>query len=246
MAKVANLKVSLIIPAYNEEERLGAFLKTIVTYWQRHRKELREVLLVDDGSSDATVQVAKKWQKSLPIMKVIRHQKNRGKGAAVATGVLAAKGELIVFTDADGATPIGELNKMIGVLGSSDVAVGNRWMKGARTERRSSLRRFSGWVYRTYMRLFGLGGVDTMCGFKGYKRAVARDLFRGLLEERWLFDAEVAYKALRAGYTVVNFPIRWESKDGSKLSTVTLIMSAFKIMPLMSKIRREIKATRKK
>lgn len=232
-------KLSLIIPAYNEEKRLGPFLTSIVRYVARHRSEFREILVVDDGSTDATRQITQKFQKRLPLLRLLRHQTNRGKGAAVQTGVLAARGDFVVFMDADGATPITELPKMIQALSEAQVAVGNRWMSGARTERHSALRRLSGWVYRTYMRLFGLGNIDTMCGFKGYHRAIARDLFTTLLDKRWLFDAEVAYRARRRGYTIVNFPIFWESKDGSKLDTGTLIKTAFQIWPLLWKIKRQ-------
>ena len=141
--------------------------------------------------------------------------------------------------DADGATGIDELPKMTAALASADIAIGNRWMQGAKTERHSLLRQFSGFMYRNYMTLFGLGDIDTMCGFKGYKASVAKDLYKDLIEKRWLFDTEIAYRAICRKYTVKNFPIFWESKDGSKLDTGTLIKSALQILPLIMKIRRE-------
>jgi dolichyl-phosphate beta-glucosyltransferase len=88
------------------------------------------------------------------------------------------------------------------------------------------------------MGLFGLGRIDTMCGFKGYRQPVAKKLFSNLIEPRWLFDTEVAYKAVRQGYSITNFPIHWESKDGSKLGTLTLFKSALGIYPLIAKIKR--------
>ena len=95
----------------------------------------------------------------------------------------------------------------------------------------------AGFSYRQYMRLFGLGQIDTMCGFKGYRKKAAQQLFSTLLEKRWLFDTEIAYKAVRHGYTIINFPIRWQSKDGSKLSTGTLIKSAWQIWPLIARLK---------
>ncbi|MFH1353906.1 MAG: dolichyl-phosphate beta-glucosyltransferase [bacterium] len=230
------MNVSLIIPAYNEEKRLGVFLESIVDYTSQRQQDIQEIMVVDDGSFDATVIVAEKFSSRLPLC-VLKHSQNKGKGAAVQTGVMAASGSYIIFMDADGATPITELPKMTDALQQAQVAIGNRWMTGAQTRRHSLLRQLSGFTYRKYMSLFGLGQIDTMCGFKGYHQDIARKLFTSLIEERWLFDAEIAYKAVKAGYTIRNFPIKWESKDGSKLDTKTLIKTALQIWPLIRKIK---------
>ena len=229
------MKVSLIIPAYNEAERIAPFLKSVADWQNQHPNQFHEIIVVDDGSTDSTAAIAQTLE--VEPLRLIRHEKNRGKGAAVQTGVFAATGDYIVFMDADGATSIDQLPKMENALQNHDVGIGNRWMPGAKTERHSVLRRLSGWIYRKYMALFGLGDIDTMCGFKGYRRAVARDLLEDLQEERWLFDTEIAYKAFQRGYSVKNFPINWESKDGSKLDTRTLLNTAFQIWPLINKIK---------
>lgn len=229
--------LSLIIPAYNEESRLGKFLETVVAYDRQHPQDIDEILVIDDGSSDKTREVAGEYQKKLAKITVRTHTQNQGKGAAVRTGVLAAKSDVIVFIDADGATPITELPKMIRALKESDAAVGNRFLPGAKTERHSLLRKLSGFVYRKYMSFFGLGEIDTMCGFKGYQAPIAKKLFQNLIENRWLFDAEIAYKAVHTRYTIKNFPIEWTSKDGSKLDTKTLLKTAFQIWPLINKIK---------
>ncbi len=233
------MTISLVIPAYNEEKRLGSFLSSIADFLIKTDTRIDEIIVVNDGSTDRTSDVAAAYQETLPQLKMLTHAMNRGKGAAVQTGVLAARGDLIVFTDADGATPITELHKIVAALQLSDMAVGNRWMSGAKTTRHSPLRRISGFVYRTYMRLFGLGAIDTMCGFKGFRRAVARDLFARLEELGWLFDAEICYRAVRAGCRLTNFPIRWESQDGSKLDTTTLLKTSLQIWPLIQRLRRQ-------
>jgi len=229
--------LSLVIPAYNEAARLPAFLASIVAYHQSHPSLISEIILVDDGSTDDTADVARVFSPQLPL-KIIILPINQGKGAAVQAGVKQAGSEIIVFIDADGATDISELPKMVAALQSSDIAIGNRWLPGSHTQRHSLLRRLSGWAYRRYMSLFKLGQIDTMCGFKGYRRDVAVQLFANLMEPRWLFDTEIAYKAVRAGYKIINFPIHWESKDGSKLDTLTLFKSAWGIYPLISKINK--------
>lgn len=234
--------ISLIIPAYNEEQRLGPFLQSLASFIKSHPGMLQEILLVDDGSKDKTVAVAESYKAKLPILKILPQEKNRGKGAAIRVGVMQATGSEIVFMDADGATDASEIPKMIAALKKADIAIGNRYMAGSKSTRHSPLRALSGFANRLYMGLFGLGKIDVMCGFKGYKAGVARALFANLLEERWLFDTEIAYKAVQRGYTIANFPITWESKDGSKLPTSTLIKSAFQIWPLIRRINQQAKS----
>ncbi|MEX0650083.1 MAG: dolichyl-phosphate beta-glucosyltransferase [Candidatus Andersenbacteria bacterium] len=231
--------LSLIIPAYNEEKRLPPFLKSIADYVQQHPDYIQELLVIDDGSNDNTAAVTEKLARELPGFKLIKQPSNQGKGAAIKTGVQAATTELVVFIDADGATPVTELPAMREALTSAQIAVGNRWMPGAKVHRSSPLRHISGWVYKTYMSMFGLSGIDTMCGFKGYEVSVARDLFHDLIEPRWLFDTEIAYKAVQRGYRIKNFPIEWKSVDGSKLSSFDLLKSAMSIWPLIQRIKKQ-------
>lgn len=234
------MTTTLIIPAYNEEQRLPPFLRSIAAYLHQQPGQIDQVIVVDDGSRDATAQVARSFQPRLPNLQVISYRPNRGKGAAIKAGIEAASGQLIVFMDADGATAIGEWPKMIAALRDHDLAVGSRWMDTSQTKRSSAFRHVAGWSNRHYMRLFGLGEIDTMCGFKGYQANVARELFATLLQPRWLFDTEIAYKAVLKGYRVKNFPIRWESKVGSKLSATALLTTAWQMWPLLWKIRRHV------
>lgn len=233
------MHLSLIIPAYNEEKRITPFLDSIASFITQNPNAIGEIIIVDDGSRDKTPQVAQTYQNRIPQLKLISFPQNQGKGAAIQAGVAQAQGDYVVFIDADGATPISELPKMAQALTKSDIAIGNRWMPGAKTARHSLIRRFAGWSYRTYMSLYGLGQIDTMCGFKGYRKEVAKQLFSQLQEKRWLFDTEIAYRAVQHGYHITNVPINWESKDGSKLSTTTLISSAWKIWPLIQRLKKE-------
>lgn len=239
------MQTSLIIPAYNEEHRIGGFLQSIVaTAAPTPHPIPDEIIVVNDGSSDDTNRIVREFQHQLPQISVIEHKKNQGKGAAVRTGVLAAQGDHIIFMDADGATPITELPKMLAALRRADMAVGNRWLPGAQTTRHSTLRRLSGFTYRSYMRLFGIGHIDTMCGFKGFQRRIARSLFADLRETGWLFDTEICYRAVQQNVRIVNVPITWESKDGSKLNTKTLLTTSFKIWPLIHQLNKSITPAR--
>ena len=235
------MTTSLIIPAYNEEKRLPQFLDSVLDYKKNHPNHISEVIVVDDGSTDKTTNIVRQKITNHPNIRLIELSRNRGKGAAIREGVMRATGDAVVFIDADGATPISELPKMIDALKSADIGIGNRWISGAHVHKSTVLRHFAGWVYKQYMSLFGLGSIDTMCGFKGYKTDIGRALFTDLLENRWLFDTEIAYKAIKREYTIKNFPIDWESKDGSKLDTFTLIKSGLQIFPLIVKIKRNEK-----
>lgn len=231
------MHVSLVIPAFNEEERLPPFLRQLAT-WNGGRGILAEVLVVDDGSADRTAEVAAAFRDRLPL-RVIRFHENRGKGAAVRAGVLAVRGDPVVFMDADGATAPDELPKLLRALEKSPIAVGNRWIRGSEVIGREPFRALSGWIYRAYVGLFGLRGIDTMCGCKGFRREVAQDLFARLLDERWLFDTEVMLRARRKRYAIANVPIAWTSKHGSKLRLSTLLRCSVQLPLLAVRVMRE-------
>ena len=232
------MNASLIIPAYNEERRLPAFLRALSDFHASHGGMLYEILVVDDGSTDRTAGTAGAFAGPLPI-RVIRLPMNRGKGAAVRAGVMEALGDAVIFMDADGATAPGELPKLLNALEHSPIAVGNRWMPGSHVTEREPFRALSGWIYRTTVGLFGLSSVDTMCGFKGFRRESARTLFEKLREERWLFDTEIMLRARRRSYRIANVPITWTSKRGSKLRPAVLIRASFQIPLLAIRVRRE-------
>lgn len=232
------MSVSLIIPAYNEEKRLPAFLRELTLFHADHALALTEVLVVDDGSSDGTTRAAASFAGALPL-RVIRLPRNHGKGAAVQAGVGEATSDMIIFMDADGATGPAEIPKLTAALARAPIAVGNRWMTGSLVAEREIFRAFSGRVYRTYVGLFGLKSIDTMCGFKGFRRAVARELFAHLHDERWLFDTEIMLRARLRGLPIENVPIAWTSKHGSKLRPSVLVQSCLQIPLLALRVWRD-------
>lgn len=238
------MTLTLIIPAYNEEERLPRFLADLAVYALSQPHLLKEVLVVDDGSTDRTSAIAETYRERLPQLRLLRQPRNLGKGLAVQRGINDATADAVVFMDADGATPASALLDLPQHLGQAPIVVGNRWMRGAETRGRTPLRALSGWGIRLYMGLFGLGDVDTMCGFKGFQRSVALRLFNPLFEGRWLFDQEVLFRARRLGYGIKSIPVHWTSQRGSKVRLSTMFQAVVQLPRLLLRVRRELPSHR--
>lgn len=203
----------MVIPAYNEAERLGESLRAIVGFLKTLPGEI-ELIVVDDGSTDQTAQVAESVGSALAGFRVMRLPSNRGKGAAVAAGVAAAEGDLIAFTDADNSIFIEELSHLMERLEEShgDIAVGAR----ASQDTPNRLRSMAGRAYRSAARLLmGPGLHDPQCGMKLFRRQVAKQLFSRLQVERFSFDLELLVMARRLGCKVVETPVRWAPRPGS-------------------------------
>lgn len=232
------MTTTLIIPAYNEEERLPRFLDDLVRLRRNAPDILTEILLVDDGSTDNTASVAERARDRLPNLRVIRQPRNIGKGRAVQRGVREARSDAMVFMDADGATEASELPKLLNLLRRHPIVSGHRWMAGSSVRGQTPLRSLSSRIIMATMSLFGLGDVDTMCGFKGFRRNVAERLFSPLLEPRWLFDQEVLFRARLLGIPIVSVPITWTSKRGSKVRLSTLVTSAIALPLLLFRVWR--------
>lgn len=230
------MTVSLIIPAYNEEERLPRFLEALATFLAANPNLLQEVLIVDDGSHDRTTEVATRFRDRLPGFRVLRHSQNRGKGAAVQLGVNAARSDAVLFIDADGATAPQELPNIIAHLDHAPIVVGHRWTTGAVAHGQTPLRSISSHMLRLSMTIFGLGDTDTMCGCKAFRRDIAVRLFHPLLSGRWLFDQEVLFRARLLGIPTANIPIHWTSQRGSKLRLSTLVRSALELPVLLLRV----------
>jgi len=212
---------SVIIPAYNEAQRLPPFLARVRAYLDERYSSSYEVVVVDDGSRDGMADVLRRLRADWPGLVVIEHPTNRGKGAAVRTGMLAARGERLLFADADGATPIDEEGKLAEAISAgADVAIGSRLVDaGDVTRRRTWTRGLAGRLFaRAARRWLGISVRDTQCGFKMFRREAGRTLFSRSQESGYLFDLELLVLADRLGYRVVEVPINWADVPGGHLS----------------------------
>ena len=212
--------LSLIIPAYNEAQRLPQFLESVRSYLADRYPGGHEVIVVDDGSADATTDVVETFRESWPQLRLIAHSQNRGKGAAVRTGMLAAEGDVLLFADADGATPITEEKRLRPAINAgAHVAVGSRLVAAQGVVRQRNWRRAAaGRVFARFARwMVPVSVRDTQCGFKMFQRDAARRLFTMSQEQGYVFDLELLALADRLGYRIAEVPINWTEIPGSKL-----------------------------
>lgn len=215
------LAVSVVIPAYNEQQRLPPYLAAIRDHFDHELAGCYEVIVVDDGSSDGLVDELERGADHFPQLRVVRHPQNRGKGAAVRTGVLEASGRFVLFADADGATPIEEESRLRSRLQSgADIAIGSRQIASAGVQRnRHPLRWLIGKSFAVTAKwLFGLSVRDTQCGFKMFRHQVAVELFPQLREDGYYLDLELLILADRCGYRIEEVPINWADQPGSRMS----------------------------
>jgi dolichyl-phosphate beta-glucosyltransferase len=212
--------ISIIIPAYNEHVRLPDTLRRIAQYLQDSNWTFREILVVDDGSKDRTAAAAEEFARGSSDVRVLQNPGNRGKGYSVRHGMLEARGEWRLFSDADLSTPIEELEKLwCAVSGGKEIAIGSRAIdRSLIGVHQPGYRETMGRVFNGVMRAAtGLPISDTQCGFKLFRANAAREVFSRQLLERFGFDAEVLYIASRRGYSIAEVPVRWNHVDGSKV-----------------------------
>ncbi|SLM46342.1 Glycosyl transferase, family 2 [Nitrospira japonica] len=212
---------SIIIPAYNEAGRILPYLRRITDY-MRGRGNPYEILVVDDGSTDATPSVVDGLSACIPEISLLRLPGRRGKGAAVKRGMQAATGQLQLFADADGATPIEELARLEQALETgAHLAIGSRALASRLPEfsvRAKLYRTILGGLFNAAVRQGGIRNIsDTQCGFKLFRRTVAQDLFGVATIEGYGLDLELLYVAQRRGYRIAEVPINWTDQPGSKV-----------------------------
>lgn len=218
--------LSIVVPAYNEGARLGKSLRTIVDYLSAYDGDT-ELIVVDDGSTDGTADAARKALASAKTVRtsVISYQSNLGKGRAVRLGLLASRGEVALFTDADLSTPITETPKVVDPIARNecDVAFGSRALDRRLIGVHQPWRREQGGrVFNLAVRLAtGLPFWDTQCGFKAFRMHVCRPILEGATIDRFGFDVELLYVAHRAGLRLCEIPVRWDHAEGSKISLAT-------------------------
>ena len=217
--------ISIVIPAYNEEKRLPATLERIHRYLAGSGWDFAEVLVVDDGSSDQTVGVAEEFARQGPGTRVLRNPGNRGKGYSVRHGMLEAKGNWVLFTDADLSAPIDELGKLWAAVheARAQVAIGSRALdRSLIGVHQPAFRESAGKLFNLGVRLItGLPFHDTQCGFKLFEARAAREIFRRQQLERFGFDVEVLFIARRLGYSAIEVPVRWDDVAGTKVGALS-------------------------
>src|SRR5437867_1716287 len=223
MAEGERVGWSVVIPAYNEAARLPSYLHQVVAFLEG-RGEPYEVVVVDDGSRDGTADRVGEFQVSHHRVRLITRPRNRGKGHAVRTGMLNARGALRLFADADGATPIGELRRLEPHLeAGADIVIGSRALEDPAVSVQARRHRvWSGRVFNWLVARLGLRGIaDSQCGFKCFRGPVAEDLFRSLRTDGFGFDVELLLLAQRRGYRIAEVAVNWADQPGSKVRVLT-------------------------
>ncbi|HEY9856419.1 MAG TPA: dolichyl-phosphate beta-glucosyltransferase [Stenomitos sp.] len=230
--------LSIVVPAYNEALRLGPTLKAI----ERHLDgRSYEILVVDDGSRDETGVVAAGY----PCVQVLRQEPNQGKGAAVRRGMLAARGEWVLFSDADLSTPIEEFETLMQAAErtGAPVAIASRGLWQARIEVSQPLYRvLMGKIYNLMVQVILLPGIwDTQCGFKLFEREAARAIFARTSLDGFGFDAESLYIARRLGYRIVEVPVRWRNDPDTKVSAWRDSLRMFRELWRIRRLHRKLR-----
>lgn len=216
------IHLSLVVPAFNEEARIGGSLKSILSFL-KSRPYTWELIVVDDGSSDGTASVAELATAGAgPNVSLLRNAVNSGKGYSVRRGVLAARGKNIFFTDADLSTPVEEIDRCLPILATSDVIVGSRALaESVITVHQPAHREAMGRLFNKIVRLAAVPGIkDTQCGFKGFTRAAAHAAFSRQRLTGFGFDVEVLYIARKLGHKIVEAPITWCNSAASRVSPI--------------------------
>jgi dolichyl-phosphate beta-glucosyltransferase len=226
-APAGTRSMTIVLPAYNEQSRIGSALDELFDYLDAPPVEgvhpRIDVLVIDDGSTDRTADlVRERAETRIPEVArlAVRTVRHAGKGAAVRAGMLAATGDLVVFADADMATPPSELPKLAEALKDADVALGSRIQPDGSDMRATqpAYRRFLGSMFHLLASIWVVGDVrDTQCGFKGFTSEAAQDLFARQRVTSIVFDVELIHLARRRGYAISVVPIRWHDVRGSRM-----------------------------
>ncbi len=220
--RLMNEKVflSIIIPAYNEESNISGTLSEVAEYLES-RNFSCEVIVIDDGSKDATVEIARQFGGKIPNLKIIESSPNGGKGYVLKKAIFQSNGEYVMFMDADSSVSVSELDNFLPLLEEeTDVYIASRRVPGAKVSMPQS-REILGKVYIFFSKvLLGIEVNDINCGFKLFKGKVAKEVFSKQIMGDWSFDAEVLFIVGKYGYKIKEIPVEWIYKDTSKVRPI--------------------------
>jgi dolichyl-phosphate beta-glucosyltransferase len=215
-----SLRYSIVIPAYNESQRIVPTLNRVLTYLAEQGWDA-EVVVVNDGSRDDTARVVQGYVERNPIVRLIENPGNRGKGYSVRNGMLHARGDLLLFSDADLSSPIEEAPKLFdAIAGGADMAIGSRWLRSElQTERQPLHRQLFGRIFNLALRIIlGLQFKDTQCGFKAFSRNAANMIFPLQRIERWGFDPELIFLAKTQGLRIAEVAVKWAHDEHGRIN----------------------------
>jgi dolichyl-phosphate beta-glucosyltransferase len=217
---ILNFDYSIVIPAYNESARIGKALTDIVDALEVNAW-LAEVIVVNDGSRDDTAAIVNSFSAKYPYIHLLENKRNFGKGYSVRHGMLRAVAPVVMFTDADLSAPMSEAGLLFAAIRQgADIAIGSRWLDRSRqTIHQPLYRRFFGRCFNAVTRLvMRLPFADTQCGFKAFTREAAQAVFSLQRIQRWGFDPEILFIALKLGYKVREVPVTWGHDERSRIS----------------------------
>ena len=226
---------SIVIPAYNESARLGASLEKVLAYVHAQGWDA-EVIVVNDGSRDNTADIVRTFAAKDPVVRLVENPGNRGKGYSVRNGMLHARGQIVLFSDADLSSPIAEAPKLLQALDEgADIAIGSRWLRAeTQTQRQPLHRQLFGRIYNLVLRLtLGLQFADTQCGFKAFRQPAVQAIFPLQKIERWGFDPEILFLAKKLKFKIREVPVAWGHSGGTRINPLVdgsrMVMEMFRI-----------------
>ena len=224
-------ELSVVIPVYNEEKRLGKTLRESLDYLKKSKIPF-EIVIVDDGSTDSTLKVVEKFGRKAgkKTLRVLKQGTNRGKGAAVRRGAMEAQGDIVLYMDADNATTLSQYERFRPLLAKGfDVVVGSRAVDRSMVKVRQPLyREAMGRIFNLMVQLAATPGLwDTQCGFKAFRRKAAQAVFPLQTIERFGFDVEILFIARKQGWSMVEAPVEWFDAPGSKVHAVRDSLTMF-------------------
>jgi glycosyltransferase involved in cell wall biosynthesis len=238
-----NITLSIVVPAYNEETRIGAMLDAYLPFFSARYADTFELIVVVNGSVDATEQVVRSYMAEFSQLQLIVDPEPIGKGGAVIEGFRAARGECVGYVDADGSTPPPAFLDLVEAAADSPVVIASRWCRGAVIDPpQPFVRRVTSRVFNLTVRiLFGLRLTDTQCGAKVMQRCVVESILPQVGVAKWAFDVDLLFQIRRAGYTVKELPTLWHDVAGSKLdvteASIEMLFAVVRLRLLFSPFR---------